>query len=62
MDSHDDRRSRLQQVNHWFLSVAGGIFVWYFASLYVMAGTEMLISIPSVWLLGELVMPRKAEQ
>jgi len=42
--------------------VAGGIFVWYFASLYVIAGTEFVISIPSIWLMGELVMPRKAEK
>ena len=52
----------MQQIYYWLLSVAGGIFVWYFAYLSVVAGTEMIISIPSVWLMGELLMPRKAEK
>jgi hypothetical protein len=52
----------MQQVNYWILSMAGGVFVLYFGYLYAMASTEFIVSIPSVWLMGELLMPRKAKE
>lgn len=41
------------------VEMAGGVALWYIAYLYTMAGAEFILSVPSVWLIGELIMPRK---
>lgn len=62
MGLYDYGGSRMLKIYNGLLGMAGGVIVWYFAYVSAMAGAEFITAIPSAWLLGELLMPRKETQ